>query len=439
MRIVYLHQYYLTPDQNGGIRSHQFATALARRGHDVHVVTATAPGSSVVEGSTHHGPGTTVSDGITVHRLAVEYDNAMTDRRRMRSFLSFALRSMRLARRLRADVAVATSTPLTILLPGLAATLLRTAPLVFEVRDAWPEVPLALGSLRHPLVRRAALALERWAYRSSSTVVALSPGMADSVARTGHPRDRLEVIPNISDVARFEPTRADASAFLAHHPELHGRRLAVYCGAFGRANDLAQLVPVAVSLRDAGSDLTLVAIGSGADRESVEALAERAGVLGGHLVVLEPVRKADLPDVYAAADVALSCFADVPELATNSANKFFDALAAHRPVVITYGGWQEAVLTETGAGFRLARHPDDAARQLVAFLDDPSRVAAARRSAGSLARERYSLEHLAGRFCDVVERDARSARARASSRRPAITARVHPALDGRPRGSRPSP
>ena len=409
MRIVYLHQYYLTPDQNGGVRSHQFATALARRGHDVHVVSATTPASCLVGGAPGDGPGTTVVDGLTVHRLAVDYDHAMGDARRMLAFASFAVRSMRLARRLRGDAVVASSTPLTIALPGIAATAGRRSPLVFEVRDAWPEVPIALGSLRNPLLRGAALLLERAAYRASSTVVALSPGMADSVRRTGHPADRLEVVPNISDVDRFDPARADAEAFLSHHPDLRGRRLVVYCGTLGRANDLTRVVPVARALRDRGSDVTIVLVGTGPERGRIEAEARRAGVLGSSVVLVDPVRKADLPDVYAASALALSCTADVPALAANSANKFFDALAAHRPVATTYGGWQAEVLAETGAGFRLARDPARAAAELVAFLDDDARTSAARAAAGRLARERYSLELLSRRFCDIVERDARAA------------------------------
>ena len=43
----------------------------------------------------------------------------------------------------------------------------------------------------------------------------------------------------------------------------------------------------------------------------------------------------------------------MPELEANSANKFFDYLAAGKPVVINYGGWQQALLEETGAGIRI--------------------------------------------------------------------------------------
>ena len=52
--------------------------------------------------------------------------------------------------------------------PGLAAALFWRAPLVFEVRDLWPEAPIQMGALRQPVLRRLARALERLVYRRSS-------------------------------------------------------------------------------------------------------------------------------------------------------------------------------------------------------------------------------------------------------------------------------
>ena len=38
-RLVYLHQYYKSAAEVGGIRSHEFAKRLAAAGYDVHMVT----------------------------------------------------------------------------------------------------------------------------------------------------------------------------------------------------------------------------------------------------------------------------------------------------------------------------------------------------------------------------------------------------------------
>jgi len=75
------------------------------------------------------------------------------------------------------DVVYATSTPLTVGIPGWLIALCKRAPFVFEIRDLWPEAPIQLGALRSPLLIALARWLERFLYRVAKHVVTLSPGM----------------------------------------------------------------------------------------------------------------------------------------------------------------------------------------------------------------------------------------------------------------------
>ena len=40
MKIIYLHQYFNTPDMSGGTRSYEMARRMVAAGHDVHMVTS---------------------------------------------------------------------------------------------------------------------------------------------------------------------------------------------------------------------------------------------------------------------------------------------------------------------------------------------------------------------------------------------------------------
>src|SRR3954454_1129976 len=132
MRILYLHQYFNTLDMPGGTRSFEMARRLVARGHDVHVVTSRRDGC--VGGPARQE---TIEAGIRVTWLRVPYSNAMGYGRRMRAFAGFAVRSCLTAMGERPDVVFATSTPLTIVFPGLAASRWRNVPMVFEVRALW--------------------------------------------------------------------------------------------------------------------------------------------------------------------------------------------------------------------------------------------------------------------------------------------------------------
>jgi glycosyltransferase involved in cell wall biosynthesis len=87
----------------------------------------------------------------------------------------------------------------------------------------------------------------------------------------------------------------------------------------------------------------------------------------------------------------------------NSANKFFDFLAAGRPIAINYGGWQAELLRSTGAGIVL--DPVDietAATMLKEKLDDETWLQESRRAARILAKEQFDREKLARKLCEAI-------------------------------------
>ena len=55
--------------------------------------------------------------------------------------------------------------------------------------------------------------------------------------------------------------------------------------------------------------------------------------------------------LYSKASIVTSLFINLEELWNNSANKFFDGLAAGKPIMINYSGWQRSLLEEYNAGF----------------------------------------------------------------------------------------
>ncbi|MCW4385034.1 glycosyltransferase family 4 protein [Salinibacterium sp. SYSU T00001] len=402
MKIAYLHQYFNPGTGATGSRSYEFAKRLVAAGHDVHMIAARSS-----EAHTSAGWQVETVDGITVHWCSVPYSNRMSFRRRILAFVQFAALSARRARSVRADLVFATSTPLTIILPARFATLFRRTPIVFEVRDLWPTMPIALGVLKNPVMIGIAKALEKWAYRSARRVVALSPGMRDGVIARGYPAERIEVIPNSCDLADFQRVSDEAvTAWRSSHEWLGDRPLIVYCGTFGLVNGVEYLAEVAAAAAQLNPELRFVAMGDGARREAVRERAQELGVLDSNFFILSPVPKAQVPVVFAAATVSTSLFIPVKEMEANSANKFFDGLAAGRPIAINYGGWQAEALTESGAGIVLsADDHQSAARRLVNLVSDEAELRRKRAAASHLASA-FSRDVLAQKFISTLE-DAR--------------------------------
>jgi glycosyltransferase involved in cell wall biosynthesis len=379
MRILYLHQFFITRAGVGGTRSYEFARRFVAREHAVRMVTAGSERRTV--------------DGIEVVGVRGAYSDyvsatAASYPRRMLAFARFALGATAAALRgPRPDVVYATSPPLTMALPGLAAAVRWRAPLVFEVRDLWPEAPIQMGALHNPLLRRAARTLERFAYRRAARLIALSPGIRDGMVAAGAPAERVALVPNAADLDLFRP---------AARPE---RFRVSYFGTMGEANDLGAAIDAARLL----PDVELVLMGDGKRRAELERAAPPNVRFTG------PARsKEEVAELAASSAACLTLFKDVPVLATNSPNKLFDTFAAGRPAIVNMDGWMRELVEKHEAGL-YARAGD--ARELadrIAWLrDHPEAAQRMGRNARALAEREFDRDVLAARALAVLEEAAR--------------------------------
>ena len=405
VRIVYLHQYFNTPDMAGGTRSFEMARRLVARGHQVDLVTSSRDRGR--EGGWY----TTVESGIRVHWLPVPYDNKMSFGQRIRAFLRFAVAASRRAASLPADVVFATSTPLTIVFPGIYAAWRRRVPLVFEVRDLWPDVPIAMGVIRNPLTIWLARALERLAYRYSKHIVALAPGMRVDILGKGVAAHKVSVIPNGCDRGVFGVDHASVVAALrASRDWLGQRRLVLFGGTLGLANGVGYLVSIAEAMRRLDPEIRFIVIGDGAERAAIAELARHKGVLDQTFFMPGAMPKRELAVWLAACDMAVGLFSGPRVLWKDAVqNKFFDALAAGKPVACNFSGFQSELAVQHDVGLIFdAENAELAARQVHSKLNDDAWLAAVRVRALRLAADDFDRDRLAERLGDVLEAAAKS-------------------------------
>ena len=400
MRVLYLHQFFATRDSSLGlIRSYEFGRRMVERGHRVTMVTSSSrlpeeyERRLFVEGEV---------DGIRVRSVRVRYSNYMGHLRRMWSFALFTVGATWLAATAgRHDVVVATSTPLTVGIPGWIAAFLTRTPFVFEVRDLWPEAAIQMGALkRGSVLARLAKSLERFLYRRAASVIALSPGMAEGVIAEGVDPTRVHMIPNCSDLDLFHPGPKDAG--LVERYGLAGHFVVGYAGAIGPTNALEGTVPdTARALAARGRcDIMFLIAGEG---KSTPELVRRTRDLD-NVRLLGTVPKKEVPTLTRTADLLLTLFADVPILATNSPNKFFDALASGRPVLVNQPGWMRELVEDNDAGLYVPAGDGRAmADAIEALADDPERAARLGRNARLLAERQFGRDEQAERFICVLE------------------------------------
>lgn len=400
MRVLYLHQFFATRDSSLGlIRSYEFARRMVERGHQVTMVTSS---SRLPESYDRRLFTQGDVDGIKVRSVRVRYSNYMGYARRMWSFALFTLGATWLALTAgRHDVVFATSTPLTVGIPGWIAAALTRTPFVFEVRDLWPEAAIQMGALkRSGLLARAAKALERFLYRRAAAVIALSPGMVEGVIAEGIEPAKVHMIPNCSDLDLFHP--GDKDPDLVERFDLGGRFVVGYTGAIGPSNALEDQIPEAARTLAARGRSDVVFLIAGEGKSLPELVRRTHGLDNVRLVGSVPKR--EVPALTRTADVLMTLFADVPILATNSPNKFFDALASGRPVIVNQPGWMRELVETNDAGAYVPAGDGVALADAIEKLaDDPARLARQGRNARALAEREFDREAQADRFMRVLE------------------------------------
>jgi len=400
MRVLYIHQFFATRESPLGlIRSYEFARRWVEQGHEVTMVTtASRLPSEYSERMTIDG----VIDGIKIRSIRVPYSNHMGTARRILSFATFMFGATWLAVTSgKQDVVLATSTPLTVGIPGYLASRLKRVPFVFEVRDLWPEAAIQMGAIsRNGLVGRLGRITERFLCRSARAVVALSPGMVEGVVSAGTPADRVRMIPNSSDLDLF--TLGPKDSAMVRRYELAEKFVVGYAGAIGPSNDLEQNVPQAArTLLDRGrDDVVFLIAGDGKSLSKLEALT--AGLPNVRLV--GTLSKSEVPRITRTADILLVLFADKPILTTNSPNKFFDGLATGKPMIVNSDGWTRALVEQYDAGAYFPATDGVALADVIERLaDNPDELARMGANARALAEAQFSRDVLAAKVLCVLE------------------------------------
>ena len=132
--------------------------------------------------------------------------------------------------------------------------------------------------------------------------------------------------------------------------------------------------------------------------------AESVNVLNNNFFIESQLERRELPAALNAATISTALFLDISEMRANSANKFFDALAAEKPIMINYGGWMYDLVQTHGCGLAMWRVPlKEVAIELNAKIHDIEWLDQASKASSSLADNQFDRNILANQLLKVIE------------------------------------
>ena len=398
MKVIYLHQYFCTPSMSSGTRSYEMARRLVKKGHKVYMISSKHSHSGIKERNF------SIEEGIHVWWLPVKYSNNMNFIQRIYSFIVYCIYAYIIGRKLNYGLVLASSTPLTVAIPGIFLSKIRKVPFILEVRDLWPAIPIKLRIIRNVLLIKLSQYLERISYRLSDKIIALSYGMRDGIINTGINQSKITVIPNGSDIELFNINSKSDIGFIDRTDWLNtDRDIIIYTGAIGKINGLSYMAFMAEEMIKLNPNVLFCIIGDGVEKDKVNLLAKKLGIMNNNFYMVPKMSKKKLPQILSISTVLTSFVINEKILWNNSANKFFDGLAAGKPLMINYGGWQADLLNEYDAGIVVS--PDDpiiGAKKLNNLLSDKQRLQNMGQAGLELAKTVFNRNELYKSFENVL-------------------------------------
>jgi colanic acid biosynthesis glycosyl transferase WcaI len=336
--------------------------------------------------------------GVTVIRVgSTDYPRTQMARRVL-NYLSYVGLSIPRALIARCDVVLAMTDPPFEGIVGAFVAMLKRKPLVYNIRDLYPDMAVG-GSIVAPgLLARVWEKLHRWALRRAARVIVVGEDMKARIIAKGIDAKRVAIVRDGAELASDSsaPLETDAEVMAAIRSGF--RFVLVHAGNLGFYGAWDTLLAAAREMESDG--VGLVFVGDGAQRARLQAGA--AGFANVRFLPFFPASK--VASVLAAGDLHVVTIKRGLE-GVVVPSKMYGILAAGRPIVAVAPQQTDAALLGARDGFGVAADPDKPAELVAivrALLANPRRLAAMG-TAARVAAPQYARVNETYKFMQILE------------------------------------
>ena len=278
---------------------------------------------------------------------------------------------------------------------------------ICEVRDLWPESLVAYGHLkRRSLLAKLLYVFEKRIYVKADKVIMTWPGGYDYIRDRGwEKRIPEEKVVNISNGIDLEMYKNNITEHPYSDYELEdgSTKKIIYTGSVREVNNLGVIVSAAEILQSKGfSGFKILIYGDGTERDDLIKRAEDAKLT--NIAFVGRVPKECVPAILSRAFVTLLHNSSTSlDKYGQSQNKFFEYLAAGKPILMTYSVGH-SVCRENNCGFEIEKQsPEsiaDAIEKIVGMSD--AEYDSCSKNAEKTA-EKYDFRNLTKVLINVIE------------------------------------
>jgi N-acetyl-alpha-D-glucosaminyl L-malate synthase BshA len=347
------------------IATYNIAQHLAKRGHEVHVIT------SLDEGL----PKESLEQGFYVHRISFPRVGFL-------GIIVFWLKALLRLQRLKPNLVHSQGVSIGMGIPGVLAKKFLRIPSVVYGQGS----DIYLPRLFKELVLKLVL-------RNADAVIALTGDMKGQVQKIWK-RD-VFVIPNGIDLGRFDKLPRDEMRV-----KLQAKaddRLIIFVGRFRPEKAVKYLIEALAIVRQKDQSVRLLLVGEGPEEDNLKQLVRQFN-LGDCVEFAGQIPNEQVPQYLAAADIFI-----LPSLSEGFPNVVLEAMAVGLPVVASRVGGLPEIIEEGENGFLVEpKKPEQIAdRTLLLLGNDQLRIRISRNNRAKA--KGYSLEAVVDRLEEIYQ------------------------------------
>jgi glycosyltransferase involved in cell wall biosynthesis len=408
MNILLLHQYYLEDDDSGGSRWNEMAKVWTSLGHDVTVIAGMVHANGSEKRAEYKGKYFVKKKQglVNVFRAHVSEAYNLGFLGRLWGYFSFMFSSL-WAGLVKVhgefDVLIVTSPPLFVGISGYLISRFKKVPMVFEIRDLWPESAIDTGVLKNTLLIKMAFKIESFLYRKAKIINVLTPAFYNTLRdKKNICVSKMILIPNAADFCLSEEVLStfDRDLFRRQH-NLEGNFVITYVGAHGVANHLEQILEAGKALED--TNVLFLLIGQGMEKARLMELAKKMDVRNVRFV--ESVPKKEVFKYIIASEMGVSALKRVETFKTVYSNKTFDYFSCKKPILMAIDGVSRELVEASRAGTYVEpQNTNEYSRIVREYLNNPLRLFTEGENGYLYAKDNFDRRVLAGKYLSEIER-----------------------------------
>lgn len=405
MQITLLHQYFLGKNDPGGSRWNEFTSFFNKKAGFETVVIA---------GNIHYATGKKIlpntwsntekiDEAIILYRTWTYSGYNSNFIGRIIGYLSYTLSSLiKVLFLKKPDVYIVTSPSIFVGITAIIVSKLKKVPFIFEVRDLWPESAVATGVLNNKFLLNILYWLEYRLYKHSKRIVVLTPAFKENIEKR-FPKfiGKIEIITNGADFSIMGKEHKGIE--LRKKLGWASKKVFIYLGAHGVANDLMQVVEAAQAFKE-NELLHFVLIGDGMQKKLLKQKASEYNL--SNLQFIDSVPKHEVVDYLNASDVCMAILKKTDTFKTVYPNKVFDYMSCKKPVFATIDGITRDLIEISNCGLYVEPENLEEFKNIVnKFLSmSDEELQTFGENGYKYVKERFDREKLAERYIELIKK-----------------------------------